>query len=205
MATQVYEGTLVVIENSRVLTTRSRFRYQFILHIQDEKSDDVTEIAFLDARRLGRIRLCASPLTEPPISTLGFDPILSMPDLKYFKQGVLKRRCPIKALLLDQSFSAGVGNWVAGQSPDHSRRLTTLKYRGAKMRSCIMPESTRSVQRTVLPTQSFRHCMIRLSLSARPLFRSMQTTLNSPKIGFSNIDGYASFLLELFSHSERST
>ena len=47
---------------------------------------------------------------------LGFDPILSMPDYDWFKKAVLKRSCPIKALLLDQSFSAGVGNWVAGQS-----------------------------------------------------------------------------------------
>jgi len=68
----------------------------------------------MDARRLGRIRLCASPLAEHPISDLGFDPLLSMPSLEQFQELVLKRSCPIKALLLDQSFSAGVGNWVAG-------------------------------------------------------------------------------------------
>ena len=76
----------------------------------------MTEVAFLDARRLGRIRLCKTPLTEPPISNMGFDPILSMPDLTEFSRGVVKRTCPIKALLLDQSFSAGVGNWVAGKA-----------------------------------------------------------------------------------------
>jgi formamidopyrimidine-DNA glycosylase len=69
----------------------------------------------VDARRLGRIRLCASPLTEPPISELGFDPILSMPSLEAFTPLVLKRSCPVKALLLDQSFSAGIGNWIAGK------------------------------------------------------------------------------------------
>ena len=89
---------------------------QFIIHVRDETTDTSTEIAFLDARRLGRVRLVSSPLTEPPISTLGFDPILSMPGLEEFSGQVLKRSCPIKALLLDQSFSAGVGNWVAGQS-----------------------------------------------------------------------------------------
>jgi len=75
----------------------------------------VLELAFLDARRLGRIRLCAEPLNEPPISELGFDPILSMPTLEDFAPQVLKRKAPIKAVLLDQSFSAGVGNWVAGK------------------------------------------------------------------------------------------
>lgn len=75
------------------------------------------ELAFLDVRRLGRIRLCTDPLNEPPISKLGFDPILSMPNLKDFAPLVLKRKAPIKAVLLDQSFNAGVGNWVAGISP----------------------------------------------------------------------------------------
>ena len=75
----------------------------------------MTEVAFLDARRLGRIRLCKTPLAEPPISDMGFDPILSMPDIADFSRGILRRTCPIKALLLDQSFSAGVGNWIAGE------------------------------------------------------------------------------------------
>ncbi|VDB95426.1 unnamed protein product [Peniophora sp. CBMAI 1063] len=98
---------------------------KFILHL---RSPDVvpntaanTQIAFLDARRLGRIRLCLSPLTEPPISAMGFDPILSMPELDDFRKGILKRTCPIKALLLDQSFSAGVGNWVADEILYHAR------------------------------------------------------------------------------------
>ncbi|KAI0307479.1 DNA glycosylase/AP lyase [Multifurca ochricompacta] len=96
---------------------------KFILHVGPDSSDceEVTEVAFLDARRLGRIRLCKAPLAEPPISNLGFDPILSMPDLADFSRGVLKRTCPIKVLLLDQSFSAGVGNWVADEVLYHSR------------------------------------------------------------------------------------
>jgi len=94
---------------------------KFILHLRDEASDSVTQLAFVDARRLGRIRLCASPLTEEPISTLGFDPILCMPAVDDFKTSVLKRSCPIKALLLDQSFSAGVGNYVADEILYHAR------------------------------------------------------------------------------------
>lgn len=100
---------------------------QFILHLRDDTSDEVTEVAFLDARRLGRIRLCGSPLDEPPISQLGFDPILSMPSLDDFRSSVVKRGCPIKALLLDQSFSAGVGNWVAGSYIHYYFCLTVAK------------------------------------------------------------------------------
>jgi formamidopyrimidine-DNA glycosylase len=93
------------------------------------------EVAFLDARRLGRIRLCKTPLTEPPISELGFDPILSMPDLADFSTRFLKRTCQIKALLLDQSFSAGIGNYIAGEGPIRVTHVlvsfvTTIPRRG---------------------------------------------------------------------------
>ena len=75
----------------------------------------------MDARRLGRIRLCASPMSEPPISNLGFDPILCMPTLEEFSTQLLKRGCTIKSLLLDQSFSAGIGNWLADEILYHSK------------------------------------------------------------------------------------
>ncbi|KAL1732639.1 hypothetical protein EV714DRAFT_282480 [Schizophyllum commune] len=89
---------------------------KFILHFSDG-----TQLAFMDARRLGRIRLCADPLHEPPISELGFDPILSMPSREDFEKLMTRRKCPVKALLLDQSFSAGVGNWVADEILYHTR------------------------------------------------------------------------------------
>jgi formamidopyrimidine-DNA glycosylase len=108
------------------------------LHLIDDMSKSTAELAFMDARRLGRVRLCTSPLTEPPISELGFDPILSMPTLDGFTPLVLKRSCPIKALLLDQSFSAGVGNWVAGRVPSYVQSL--LMFRNLQMKYFIMPE-----------------------------------------------------------------
>ncbi|OAX43592.1 AtMMH-1 [Rhizopogon vinicolor AM-OR11-026] len=88
---------------------------QFIFHIEDKSSLTITELAFSDARRLGRIRLATHPREELPISRLGFDPIISMPSLTEFRTLVLRRSCPIKALLLDQSFSAGVGNYLADE------------------------------------------------------------------------------------------
>ncbi|KAL1740848.1 hypothetical protein HDZ31DRAFT_85200 [Schizophyllum fasciatum] len=89
---------------------------KFILHFSDG-----AQLAFTDARRLGRIRLAADPLHEPPISDLGFDPLLCMPTREDFGRLVTRRKCPIKALLLDQSFSAGVGNWVADEILYHAR------------------------------------------------------------------------------------
>jgi formamidopyrimidine-DNA glycosylase len=125
MAAPFHEGRELPLSSWQCLANHS-FSYKFILHVGPASSDNegVTEVAFLDARRLGRIRLCMTPLAEPPISKMGFDPILSMPDLTDFSKGVLKRTCPIKALLLDQSFSAGVGNWVAGEA---STRVILLR------------------------------------------------------------------------------
>ncbi|BFZ64827.1 hypothetical protein YB2330_005980 [Saitoella coloradoensis] len=80
-------------------------------------TDDGTEMAFCDPRRLGRVRLihAQDPMSHEPLSRLGFDPVICMPPFSLFSQKVLARRVPIKALLLDQAFSAGVGNWVADE------------------------------------------------------------------------------------------
>jgi formamidopyrimidine-DNA glycosylase len=79
---------------------------------------DGTEWAFCDARRFGRVRLGvagADPLASPPLSALANDPLLSWPNLTEFKEQLGAQRRAIKAVLLDQSFSAGVGNWVADE------------------------------------------------------------------------------------------
>lgn len=78
--------------------------------------DDGGEVAMTNARRLGRIRLRDDPRGERPISALGFDPYLAMPSPKDFAARVARRRIPLKALLLDQSFAAGVGNWLADEA-----------------------------------------------------------------------------------------
>ncbi|KAI8610247.1 DNA glycosylase/AP lyase [Chytriomyces sp. MP71] len=78
--------------------------------------DDGTQFAFADPRRLARIRLIKAPIeTQKPISELGFDPLLDMPDVTEFTRLLMKPKKPIKSLLLDQSFSAGIGNWVADE------------------------------------------------------------------------------------------
>lgn len=77
--------------------------------------DDGGELAMIDKRRFGRIRLRDTPREEPPISELGFDPLLAMPTAKALASMLENRRAPIKAVLLDQSFAAGVGNWIADE------------------------------------------------------------------------------------------
>jgi formamidopyrimidine-DNA glycosylase len=76
---------------------------------------DGGELALADGRRLGRIRLRKDPATEPPISTLGFDAWRAMPSPARFHALLREHKAPIKAVLLDQSFAAGIGNWIADE------------------------------------------------------------------------------------------
>ena len=85
------------------------------------------------------------PEREPPISLLGFDAHRSLPPFAQFRELVRKRGAPLKALLLDQSFAAGVGNWIADEvlyqaRLDPRRRASSLtdaeiaRMRGALQR-----------------------------------------------------------------------
>jgi formamidopyrimidine-DNA glycosylase len=77
--------------------------------------EDGGELVLADARRLGRVRFRHDPPHEPPIALLGFDAFRDIPSLPRFREIVRGRSAPLKALLLDQSFAAGVGNWIADE------------------------------------------------------------------------------------------
>src|SRR5262245_39899652 len=93
--------------------------------------EDGTGVAFRDARGLGRVRLRHDPRAGPPISLLGFDALHQLPPLRRLSALLGARAAPVKAVLLDQSFSAGVGNWIADEvlyqaRIDPRRRAHTL-------------------------------------------------------------------------------
>jgi formamidopyrimidine-DNA glycosylase len=77
--------------------------------------EDSGELVMTNKRRLGRIRLRSAPEDEPPISRLGFDPLLDLPGPREFQRRLGRRSGNLKAILLDQSFAAGVGNWIADE------------------------------------------------------------------------------------------
>ena len=95
------------------------------------------ELVVADGRRLGRIRLRQDPPAEPPISALGFDAWRALPTPARLHAMLRARQAPIKAVLLDQSFAAGIGNWIAdevlyqaGIAP--KRRASTLSLAEAR-------------------------------------------------------------------------
>ncbi|KAD6118726.1 hypothetical protein E3N88_09997 [Mikania micrantha] len=77
--------------------------------------DDGLELSFTDKRRFAKVRLLEKPATVPPISELGPDALLeAMTEDELFK-ALSKKKIAIKALLLDQSFISGIGNWIADE------------------------------------------------------------------------------------------
>jgi len=83
---------------------------KIILHL-----DDGFALAMPNARRLGRIRLRDDPTIGPPVADLGFDPLTGLPGPAEFVTLLTRRKAPLKAILLDQKFAAGVGNWIADE------------------------------------------------------------------------------------------
>jgi formamidopyrimidine-DNA glycosylase len=110
-----------------------------------------TRLAMPDARRFGRIRLQHQPERERPIAELGFDPLIGLPPVVELHHLLARRKAPIKAVLLDQSLFAGVGNWIAdevlyqaGLRPD--RRANGLKFaETARLRARLLGIVRRAV------------------------------------------------------------
>eukprot|EP00252_Welwitschia_mirabilis_P002452 TRINITY_DN12403_c0_g1_i1.p1 TRINITY_DN12403_c0_g1~~TRINITY_DN12403_c0_g1_i1.p1 ORF type:complete len:451 (-),score=135.08 TRINITY_DN12403_c0_g1_i1:100-1452(-) len=77
--------------------------------------DDGVEMSFTDKRRFARVRLLENPESTSPISELGPDALLELLPEETFIAELKKKNIAIKALMLDQSFISGIGNWVADE------------------------------------------------------------------------------------------
>ncbi|MBS1718534.1 MAG: hypothetical protein JSS72_12465 [Armatimonadetes bacterium] len=85
------------------------------------KSDNGRQVVFTDGRRLGRIWLAPNAETDPRVKTLGPDAWQAMPTVEELKKQLGKRKAPIKALLMDQNWISGIGNWLADEILYHAR------------------------------------------------------------------------------------
>lgn len=79
------------------------------------KMADGTEVALVDPRRFGRVWLSRDPESHPRVKKLGYDPLIDFPSAANLAVLLKKRRNAIKAVLLDQSLFAGIGNWLADE------------------------------------------------------------------------------------------
>lgn len=89
--------------------------WKFLLQTDEEPP---TEAAFVDPRRLARIRLVDCPAEDirkhTPLKENGPDPITDkdIMTLDWLLEKVRSKKVPIKALLLDQANISGIGNWM---------------------------------------------------------------------------------------------
>jgi formamidopyrimidine-DNA glycosylase len=101
-------------------------------------------LAMPDARRFGRLRLRHEPEDEPPLSDLGFDPLHGLPAVPELHRLLSRRRAPLKAVLLDQSLFAGVGNWIADEV------LFQARLRPDREASGLRPQETARLRARML-------------------------------------------------------
>ncbi|CAI7638306.1 unnamed protein product [Penicillium bialowiezense] len=98
--------------------------WKFLLETSDEPK---TEAAFVDARRLARIRLVDCPADDirnhTPLKENGPDPVTDKDIVNetWLKEKVGKKKVPIKALLLDQANISGIGNWMGDEILYHAK------------------------------------------------------------------------------------
>ncbi|KAK6005278.1 hypothetical protein QM012_008057 [Aureobasidium pullulans] len=91
--------------------------WKFILQLEN----DSNEIAFVDPRRLARIRVVEAEAQElrntTPLKENGPDPVIDKDILTeaWLEEKLKSKKVPVKALMLDQANISGIGNWVADE------------------------------------------------------------------------------------------
>ncbi|GAB2269503.1 Formamidopyrimidine-DNA glycosylase [Dionaea muscipula] len=105
--------------------------------------DDGLELSFTDKRRFAKVRLLKDPASVPPISELGSDALLEPMTVDELHNSLSKKKIGIKALLLDQGFLSGIGNWIADEV------LYQARIHPMQIASTISKESSTALHRSI--------------------------------------------------------
>ncbi|KAL4989114.1 DNA glycosylase/AP lyase [Aspergillus falconensis] len=98
--------------------------WKFLLETDE---DPKTEAAFVDFRRLARIRLVDCPADEireyTPLKENGPDPLVDNEVVteEWLGGKLRSKKVPVKALLLDQAVISGIGNWMGDEILYHAK------------------------------------------------------------------------------------
>ncbi|KAL4943368.1 hypothetical protein BDV06DRAFT_139554 [Aspergillus oleicola] len=98
--------------------------WKFLL---ETDGDPKTEAAFVDFRRLARIRLVDCPADEirkyTPLKENGPDPVVDKEEVSeaWLGEKLRSKKVPVKALLLDQANISGIGNWMGDEILYHAK------------------------------------------------------------------------------------
>jgi formamidopyrimidine-DNA glycosylase len=100
---------------------------KFILETKPVDGEEPIEAAFVDMRRLARIRLvdclAAEIRQNTPLKENGPDPVIDkdIVTLEWLQKKCNAKKVPIKAMLLDQANISGIGNWVGDEVLFHAK------------------------------------------------------------------------------------
>ncbi|KAL4811249.1 Formamidopyrimidine-DNA glycosylase N-terminal domain-containing protein [Aspergillus unguis] len=101
--------------------------WKFLLETEADGDGKKTEAAFVDFRRLARIRLVDCPADKirqyTPLKENGPDPVVDKEVVteEWLGGKVRSKRVPVKALLLDQAVISGIGNWMGDEILYHAK------------------------------------------------------------------------------------
>ncbi|KAJ4953923.1 hypothetical protein NE237_030755 [Protea cynaroides] len=99
--------------------------------------EDGLELSFTDKRRFAKVRLLEDPKSVPPISELGPDALYELLPIDEFVESLSKKKTAIKALLLDQSYISGIGNWIADEVLYQARIHPLQQASSLSKESCV--------------------------------------------------------------------
>lgn len=109
---------------------------KWLIKCDAEGDKEALEVAFVDPRRLARIRLvdCDAEKirTVTPLKENGPDPVIDkdLVSVEWLTELMRRKKVPVKALLLDQANLSGVGNWVADEILYQVSSVATLSISG---------------------------------------------------------------------------
>jgi formamidopyrimidine-DNA glycosylase len=124
--------------------------------------DDGNQLVFTDRRRLGVIWLAEEE--QSVVGKLGPEPLASEFTANRFASLLQKRQAPIKAVLLDQTFVAGIGNMYADEA------LFLAKIRPLRKANSLSNQETRALYQAVqdVLTQAIRNKGASIDTYKRP-------------------------------------
>ena len=79
------------------------------------ETEEGRRVMMVDKRRFSRIWYAEEAKRSPRIAALGPDAYEALPHVSDLASALAKRKTSIKAVLLDQGFVAGIGNWIADE------------------------------------------------------------------------------------------
>lgn len=83
--------------------------------------EDETKLLFDDVRTFGKIEIFSLDDYIPALEKLGSEPLSKDFNYKYLNKKLIKRKAPIKNILLDQKIVAGLGNIYVAEILYHSK------------------------------------------------------------------------------------